>query len=124
MSIKSKHYIYEYIYENKIKFIILFCIIILAIFSDVILYYFTKFEKNVTVKSKYVRSRGKRDHYMMSDIENNIYHIQNRTLSWEFDEAEDWNLIIIGKTYKISGYQRRVPSLRMYPVIQKITPVE
>lgn len=128
ISTKSKmdrRYMYEYIYENK-EFIFLFCIIMFFILFDIFFYYFTKFEKNVTVKAKYVRNKGKRNRYMliMSDVENNIYHIQNRTLSWEFDEAEDWNLITIGKTYKISGYKKRIPALGMYPIILEITPIE
>lgn len=124
MDLETRRYMYEYIYENKNKFIFLFCIIMFFILFDIILYYFTKFEKNVTVKAKYVRNKGKRDRYMMSDVENNIYHIQNRTLSWKFDEAEDWNLITIGKTYKISGYKTRIPALGMYPIILEITPIE
>ena len=80
MDLETRRYMYEYIYENKNKFIFLFCIIMFFILFDIILYYFTKFKKNVTVKAKYVRNKGKRDRYMMSDVENNIYHIQNRTL--------------------------------------------
>ena len=102
----------------------IFYIISFLLFLDIIFYYFTKFEKIVIVKSKYIRKKGKRDRYMMSDVENNIYHIQNRILSWEFNESEDWNSIIIGKTYKISGYKRRIPLLGIYPIIIDIIPIE
>lgn len=101
-----------------------FYIISFFLLFDIIFYYFTKFKKIVTVKSKYLRKKGKRDRYMMSDVENNIYHIQNRILSGEFDEAEDWNSITIGKTYKISGYKTRIPLLGIYPIIIEIIPIE
>ena len=101
-----------------------FYIISFLLLLDLIFYYFTKFEKIVIIKSKYLRKKGKRDQYMMSDVENNIYHVKNRILSLEFNEAEDWNLITIGKTYKISGYGTRIPFLGIYPIIIDIIPVE
>tara|TARA_B100002052_G_scaffold296048_1_gene323707 strand:+ start:5772 stop:6119 length:348 start_codon:yes stop_codon:yes gene_type:complete len=111
--------------DIKILLVLYIIIISFILLYDIIFYYFTKFEKIVTVKSKYLsRNEGKRDRYMMSDVENNIYHVQNRPLSWEFNEAENWNSIIIGKTYKISGYKKRIRLLDMYPIIIEIIPIE
>mgnify|MGYP001199177640 CR=1 FL=1 len=98
----------------------LFLVIFVLLFGDVILYIFTKFEKTVTVKSKYLRNRQNRDQYMFIDTENNIYHVKNRLLSLEFDEAEDWNLLKNDNRYLIKGYKFRVAFLGMYPTVLKI----
>jgi hypothetical protein len=42
----------------------------------------------------------------------------------EFDEAEDWNSIEIGKTYRIIGYKFRFAPLGYYPVVINIIPIE
>tara|TARA_Y100000389_G_C17263484_1_gene414224 strand:- start:443 stop:784 length:342 start_codon:yes stop_codon:yes gene_type:complete len=106
-------------------FLFFFLFLFVLLFGvDVIFYQFTKFEKIITVKSKYLRNRQDRDQYMFIDTENNIYHIKNRLLSLEFDEAEDWNLLKDGKKYLINGYKFRVPFLGMYPTVIRIKSVD
>ena len=53
-----------------------------SIFEDTITYAFTKFEKNITIKSKYTEyfpnyGRTGRYEYMIIDNKNNIYLIKN-----------------------------------------------
>jgi len=106
--------------KTHLKVFLLSFLVFLLFGVDIIFYQFTKFEKIVTVKSKYLRNRQNRDQYMFIDTENNIYHVKNRSLSLEFDEAEDWNLLKDGNKYLIKGYKFRVPFLGMYPTVVRI----
>jgi len=50
--------------------------------------------------------------------------MKNRTLSLEFDEAEDWNTLEAGKNYKIIGYKFRFAPLGYYPIVLNIIPID
>jgi len=113
---KSLEILYETLYE--IKYLILFFIILLLL--KPIIYFFTKFNKKITIKDKYIRYRRSSSNYHIVDKENNIYLIDNLWFVGDFNRAEDYNKLQKGKTYDISGYSFRVPFLDMYPKIYKI----
>mgnify|MGYP001181914889 FL=1 len=113
---KSLEILYETLYE--IKYLILFFIILLLL--KPIIYFFTKFNKKITIKDKYIRYRRSSSNYHIVDKENNIYLIDNLWFVGDFNRAEDYNKLQKGITYDISGYSFRVPFLDMYPKIYKI----
>lgn len=81
----------------------------------------TTFEKTITIKKKYTRTRGRNgDSYFVVDNNNTIYQVNNLLYNLDFNRAEDWNLLEEGKTYKIKGYGFRMGFLDMYPTISSI----
>ena len=94
----------------KILFIFLFIILLILIF--------TRFEKEITVKSKYTihSSFGKSKYYIV-DTNNNVYQITDNLLLFQFNKKNNYDLININQKYKIIGYSFRINSLKIYPKI-------
>lgn len=112
MNKKTKEILFEF------KYLIL--ILVIGLLLKPILYIFTKFNKKITVKDKYIRYRRKSSNYHIVDSEDNIYLVDNLWFTGDFNRAEDYNKLEKGKSYDISGYNLRVPVLDMYPKIYKI----
>ena len=117
---KGLEILYDMFNEIKyeIKFLIYFFIILLLL--KPIIYSFSKFNKKITIKDKYIKYRTKASNYHIVDKENNIYLIDNLWFTGDFNRVEDYNKLQKGKTYDVYGYGFRVPILYMYQKIYKI----
>ena len=103
--------------DNKILSYIIIFIVVGIPFLNLFYYYFTSFEKVITVEKTYTRTRRRRDHYMLSDTENNIYKVNNLWWKGIFTRAETWESMDSGKQYKVKGWGVRIGLLDMYPII-------
>ena len=110
----------SFIEENFwIGFILL--LIITLIITSILYPLLTTFEKTITIKKKYTRTRGNSgDSYFVVDETNTIYQVNNLFYTFDFNRAEDWNNLEEGQTYKIKGYGFRVGVLDMYPTVSSI----
>ena len=107
--------------NRKKRIYVVLCIILvmiaIPILFSVILYYSTKFTKQITIKEKYIRYRNNASNYNIVDSLGNIYQIDNLWFKGDFNRAEDYHGLTIGKTYNINGYGIRVAMIDMYPKI-------
>ena len=55
--------------------------------------------------------------YMIEDTDLNLYKVINVNWKLDFNEAEDWNRMEVGKTYKVNGYGKRMSFVGKYPSI-------
>jgi hypothetical protein len=117
---KGLEILYDMFSEIKyeIKFLIYFFIILLLL--KPIIYFFSKFNKKITIKDKYIRYRTKSSNYNIVDKENNIYLIDNLWFIGDFNRGKDYNKLQKGKTYDVHGYGFKVPFLDIFPKIYKI----
>lgn len=119
--------IFKYIMnKNKINFInnkmfffyIFISVIIIILLINIFFTFFTKFEKQIIIKNKYIRNLSKgKGSYFVVDNNNNAYILSDNLLLFQFNKTDDYNLITIGQKYKIYGYGYRVNLLSMYPKI-------
>ena len=104
-----------------LQWIIIFIVLLLLFnFIDIIYYQFTKFTKTITIKSKYNAMKSGRyggTKYMIEDTDLNLYKVVNVSWKLDFNEAEDWNRMEVGKTYKVNGYGKRMSFVGKYPSI-------
>lgn len=77
----------------------------------------TGFTKTITVKSTYTRISGRKTWYMITDTQNNIYRVGNLWWKADFNEADEWANLQVGKTYIATGYGFRLAAVSQYPVI-------
>ena len=110
---------FNFINKNKFNIIILLILLSSVIFN-IVLYYTTHFEKTITIKDKYTRYRRHGSNYHVVDTDNNIYQIGNVWFKLDFNRAEDFTKLEIGKKYKVEGYGIRVPVADMYKNIYKV----
>ena len=103
--------------EYKFVFYVFIIILVVPMVLGLFYYYFTSFEKVITIDKTYTRSRRRRDHYMLSDTKNNIYRVSNLWWKGIFTRAEIWESLDSGKKYKVKGWGVRYGLLDMYPNI-------
>ena len=108
---------YKNINGNYFVLYLILGLITISILFTVILYYSTKFTKKITIKEKYIRYRRKGSNYNIVDSLGHIYQIDNLWFKGDFNRAEDYHRLTIGKTYNINGYGIRVDMIDMYPKI-------
>lgn len=83
------------------------------------LYYFsTRFTSVITVKKDdIVKTNGRYARNMIGAESGAVYKVSTNILIGAFSATELLNRIEEGRTYRITGYGRRVPVLGMYPTI-------
>jgi cell division protein YceG involved in septum cleavage len=106
-------------FNNKnVFFYIFISVIIIILLINIFFTFFTKFEKQIIIKNKYIRNLSKgKGSYFVVDNNNNAYILSDNLLLFQFNKTDDYNLITIGQKYKIYGYGYRVNLLSMYPKI-------
>jgi hypothetical protein len=95
---------------------------VLAIIS-VVFQLGSHFEKEITVTKKYTAVTGiryARTQYMVVDSGNSIYEVSNVWWKADFNNAEDWNNMEVGKKYRVKGWGYRFPLFAMYPNIYEL----
>ena len=83
-------------------------------------FFVTKFTKTITVKDEFVEGQYRSIINIISDTENNVYQIKNKTLLLKFNASELLSKIENGKSYQIKGYGLRIPFLNLYPNITEV----
>ena len=101
------------------------CIIIFSIIFPIIFNYNTSFEKDITVKEKYIGrkggSRGKSSNiYYVVASDDTTYEIVNMWWKLDFNELDDYAKLNVGSTYRVKGYGKRIPFLGMVHKIYDI----
>ena len=111
--------------NNNVLYFILFGVLLIILFGyNIFLTFFTKFEKEITVKSKYIRNSSKgRGKYYIVDTNNNAYIISDNMLLLQFNKTDDYNLVNVNQKYKVYGYGFRIQFLSMYPKIYDLKKV-
>ena len=106
-----------------IFYIVIFCVVVLSgVFRNVLYYNSTKFTKTITIRKNYMRNRSssKGDEYFVTDTNNVIYQVDNLWFAFDYNRADDWTNLMVGHTFKVTGYGVRVGYLDMYPIINSI----
>ena len=84
----------------------------------------TEFEKEITIKEKYIATSYSRysstPNYFIVASDNKTYNIVNLWWKGEFDNSDDYAKLNVGETYRVKGYGIRVPFLSMYSNIYTI----
>jgi len=97
------------------------CIVLLIFIIHIIFYNATHFEKTISIKKTYLRTRGESgDWYMVVDNEDNIYRVQNLWWKFDFNRAEDFNILEKNGSYKVKGYGIRFGAFDKYPNIYSV----
>ena len=114
---------FKYFLEaNGAKALIMFflIVILLSLVINVILYFVSSFEKDIVVKEKYIRYRRRSSNYNVVAEDGTIYQIKNVWFKGDFNRADDYAKLEVGKKYRVKGYGYRVSMLDMYPGIYEI----
>jgi hypothetical protein len=109
---------------NDLKTYFYWIVIIFVIISIIGIIYAlsTPFTKKITLKDKYLRGSDRgRSVYMVVDTDNNIYQLADVWYRGEFNMANDYIGLEVGKTYNVTGYGLRIHFLSKYPYIYKYT---
>ena len=95
----------DFFQKNPYGIYVLVAIIMVSIpIIQFIIYTQTYFEKTITVKEKYTRYRRKSSNYNIVDTEGTIYQIDNLWFKFDFNRANDYAQMEVGKTYNVKGY--------------------
>ena len=113
------------ILQNKknvfsIELIIYFVVFFSGFFVTLIYFLMSRFEKTITVSTKFNFGMRKSNQNFISDTNENIYRVSNSLFGWYFESVEDYARIKEGVKYKITGYGYRVGFLNMYPRITSV----
>lgn len=68
----------------------------------------------ITVKEKWTKVVNEKGLYLFSDINNNVYSIQDTIWHWDFSSANRYAMIEPGFTYKVWLFGMRIPFFSMY----------
>ncbi|MCK9568448.1 hypothetical protein M0R72_05870 [Candidatus Pacearchaeota archaeon] len=73
-------------------------------------------EYTITVNEKWIKGNGDEGQkYLMSDMEGNVYSVEDSWWKWAFDASNRFAIIKPGHTYHISTFGRRSPFFSNYP---------
>ncbi len=76
----------------------------------------TDAEYTITVNEKWIKGQGENGQkYLMSDINGNVYSIEDSYWKWIFDASNRYAMIVPGHTYHIVTFGRRSPFFSNYP---------
>ena len=113
------------ILQNKknvfsIELIIYFVVFFSGFFVTLIYFLMSRFEKTITVSTKFNFGMRKSNQNFISDTNETIYRVSDSLFGWYFKSVEDYSRIKEGVKYKITGYGYRVGFLNMYPRITSV----
>ena len=94
--------------------------LVLYVFVFYVYFFFTKFEKRVTVSRELLRGQYKHLVNMIVDSRGENYVLKEVLLLWSFEASENIARIEPGETYMVKGYGVRVPFLALYPTITAV----
>jgi hypothetical protein len=96
----------------------------LIILFHIALLLFTRFERQITVKTNTVFGSGSGRALsvsnMVSDEQGHVYKVQNVLLLLKFRAAETQAALKPGETFTVRGYGLRIPWLGLYPTIYEV----
>ncbi len=95
-------------------------IFVLSIIGGVVYQVTTQFAKTITIKNTYTRFSGRKMWYMVAATDGSLYRVGNLWWKGDFNEADEWANLVVGKTYNVRGYGIRVSALSWYPVIYEL----
>jgi len=107
---------FKYLFIRIVIGAVLFMIVL-----NIIFIYNTEFEKEIIIKEKYVvATKPNRLVYYIISNDNIIYNMVDLWIKGEFNNADDYALLSIGKTYRVKGYGIRVPFLGIHYKIYSV----
>ena len=101
--------------NNELKFYMYGALLLISLFY--VYYFSTRFSTVITVKKDFVKSQGRYSSNMIGTESGEVYKVSYNFLVGAFKSSEILNQMDAGKTFKISGYGKRVPMLGLYPAI-------
>ena len=87
-----------------------------------ILTFSNHFSRTITVKEKTNYGVARSVSNIIMDTNGNVYTVMNMYLVLNFNAANDFASLEVGKTYHVSGYGISIPFLQMFPNINEISP--
>lgn len=99
-------------------FFIILAFLLLRLIIDVILFYTTQFEKQITVSNKYHLQRSSRYHVVTKNGTN--YRVTNVWFKGDFNRGDKYGILENEKSYLVKGYGIRIPLLNMYKNIYSV----
>jgi hypothetical protein len=84
--------------------------------------YSNYFSRTITIKEKISYGMGKYMQSVVMDTTGAIYTVHNMYLVLNFDAINDYAMLEIGKTYRVSGYGISIPFLQIFPNIIQVSP--
>ncbi len=70
----------------------------------------------ITVNEKWIKGQGEHGQkYLMSDMDGNVYSIEDSYWKWIFDSSNRYAVIQPGHTYYLKTFGRRSPFFSNYP---------
>ena len=94
--------------------------LVISFIGGIIYQVTTGFSKQITIKNTYTRLSGRTMWYMVADTQGNLFRVGNLWWKADFNEADDWANLQIGKSYTVRGYGIRIPALGWYPTIYEL----
>lgn len=99
-------------------------IILLYIICTFVYSSLTTFTKQIEVKTHIdsISGMGQFIHgsNMISDMNDNVYVVENNLILLKFNASENLSKLEPGKMYTVNGYGERIPFLGLYPHITKV----
>ena len=108
------------------RIVILVCIFVVipTFINNILFQLFTRFSKEITIKDKYIKRNSKRGEFFIVDTENNSYNIKDFVYALDFNATDDYNMIEIGKRYKVAGYGFRIRFFSQFPTLYRFVKLE
>lgn len=80
----------------------------------------TSFEKKITIKQKYQRTKTGDHILMIQDADGNHYRVRNNLWWWQWYSTELWGRLEENTEYQVKGYGLRNGFIGLYPNIVKV----
>lgn len=101
----------------KDPWVYILALLLINLFVFYMYYFATKFEKEIVFKKTFYTSRfdNKKLLSLVSDVDGNVYQIQNVGPILHFTASETNARVEFKKRMRVKGYGLRIPFLGLYP---------
>ena len=100
---------------EEIVFWIFAIVVIIGSIGHGIAFYASAENNDITVDEKWTKYKDGSEQYLFSDVNDNVYEIDDSVRFLTFDSSDRYALIESGKTYDMKLIGWRIPYLSMYP---------
>jgi len=98
---------------DKTTILIAGIVILIAIIYPTALH-MSEEEKTITVKEKWMKYHQEEGKYLVSDLEGNVYSIQDSVWYFQFDASDRYAMMDANKTYEVKTIGWRIKILSWY----------
>ena len=83
----------------------------------------TEHQREITVDEKWIKYHNDEAKYLVSDIDGNVYSVEDMTLLLKFDASNRYARLKVGESYTVTIVGWKVPLTSMYPNIIELEEV-